>query len=313
MDFPDTGEMTRATPASGELAERRSHQFALVSVVAVVVLILLYVLAVRTRIGQEFDDIAFAGRSVEDPQVTRELNELLLSVTRSTLVLLTAALVVFALVRRRVRLALAVGLAVSISVVTTEVLKSLILERPPLDEIAGIAENSFPSGRATIGMSLSLGMVMVAAHRWRWAAMIAALLLSLTFGIGVLATGWHRPSDVIAAYLVCTTVFAAVTALLIRSAGVGDVSGSEFGEIEDRLTQGWALLLGILVVAAGAVALILSFTADGLDTVDFASDYIAVSVVILALGASVVTGYHELLRGVSLGTPHTHGNKVETS
>ena len=283
------------------------------SAVAVAALILLYIVAVRTRIGQEFDDIAFEGRAVEDPEVTAELNDLLNSVTRSTLVLLTAALVLFALARRRVRLAVAVGLAVSISVVTTEVLKTLILERPTLDEIAGIAQNSFPSGHATIAMSLSLGMVMVAPHRWRWAAMIAGLMLSLTFGIGVLATGWHRPSDVVAAYLVCTAVFGAVTALLLRGAGAGELDSSEVGEIEERLTPGWASLLGIVVVAAAVVALTMSFTADGLDTVDSAGDYIAVSVAILARGATVVIGYHELLRGVSLGTPHVQGNKVEVS
>ena len=197
----------------------------------------------------------------------------------------------------------AVGLAVTISVLTTEMLKTRVLSRPSLDDVAGIAQNNFPSGHATIGMSLSLGMIMVAPHRWRWAAMAAALVLSLTFGIGVLATGWHRPSDVIAAYLVCTAVFAAITALLLHKTGAGDVGAAQFGEIEDRLTPRWAFLLGLLVVAAAGIALVLSFNADGLDTVDFASDYIIVCVMILALGSFIVIGSHEMLRGVSLDSP----------
>jgi hypothetical protein len=159
--------------------------------------------------------------------------------------------IVSALVRRRTRLAIAVGLAVTISVLTTEILKSLVLSRPSLDEVAGIAQNSFPSGHATIGISLSLGMIMVAPHRWRWAAMIAA----------------------------------------------------QFGEIEDRLTPRWAFLIGLLVVAAAGIALVLSFTADGLDTVEFAADYIVVCVMILALGSFIVIGYDQMLRGVSLDSP----------
>ncbi|RLE25635.1 MAG: hypothetical protein DRJ50_02545, partial [Actinobacteria bacterium] len=69
-------------------------------------------------------------------------------------------------------------------------------------------------------------------------------------------------------------------------------------------TSGWAALLGVLVVLAAAAALVLSFTANGVNTVSFAADYIVVCVLILAFGSLVVIGYHGLLRGVSLGSPH---------
>ncbi|NOX28552.1 MAG: phosphatase PAP2 family protein [Actinobacteria bacterium] len=279
---------------------QKVRTFVVISVCSVVALILLYVIAVRTSFGQKFDDIAFEGRAVEGTEVTKGLNDLLHSVTRSTLLLLTAALVVFALARRRVRLALAVGSGVTMSVLTTEILKNQVLSRPSLDDVAGIAQNSFPSGHATIAMALSLGMVMVAPHRWRWTAMVAGLALSLTFGIGVLATGWHRPSDVIAAYLVCVAIFALVTAMLLRVSGLGDVRADQLGEIEERLTPLWSALLGLLVVAIAGFTVVSSFTANALHTVDFAPEYVAVCVVILLFGAAVVTGYHELLRGVSL-------------
>ena len=138
---------------SEDPAHQKIRAFVSISIVSVIALMLLYIVAVRTGFGQRFDDIAFEGRSVEDHEVTRELNDLLLWVTRSTLPLLTAALVVFALAQRRVRLAIAVGLAVTISVITTEILKTRVLSRPSLDDVAGIAQNSFPSGHATIGIS----------------------------------------------------------------------------------------------------------------------------------------------------------------
>ena len=131
----------------------------------------------RTTTGQQFDDIAFDGRAVEDPEVTRIANELLHVVTRSTLILLTAAIVLVAFARRRIRLAIAVGAAITGSVVTTELLKHF-LERPQLDDVDGIAFNSFPSGHATIGMALSLGIVMVAPYRWRWLAMGVAAVVA---------------------------------------------------------------------------------------------------------------------------------------
>ena len=270
------------------------------AVVAPVLLVLTYLFFVRTEIGQNFDDIAFDGRAVEDPEVTRIANELLHTVTRSTLIILTGAIVLFALARRRMLLAVAAGAAITASVVTTEVLKHF-LDRPQLDDVAGIAFNSFPSGHATIGMSLSLGIVMVAPRRWRWVAMLVAAALAIGFGVGVLATGWHRPSDTIGAYLVCTTWFSVATALLLRWRGPGHID--DLGEVEERLTTPAALAAGALLGFAALVGLVLSFREEGLRTVEYAADYLAAGAVVIALAVVLVVGYHQLLRTVSLDQP----------
>lgn len=292
-----------ATPASPTLADRRARQLAVVAAVSAAALAALYVVAVRTRWGQELDDIAFAGRAVEDPETTRELNDVLHSVTRSSLVALTMALVLVALARRRVRLAVAVGAAVTGAVATTEMLKLHVLSRPQLDDIAGIAQNSFPSGHATIGMSLSLGVIMVLPQRWRWSGLLAACALSVLFGVGVLATGWHRPSDVFAAVLVSASWFAMVTATLLRLRGGGDPECMLTGEVEDRLDTGAAVVLGVLLAAAAVTALAATFTADSLSTVDFAADYVMVCLVVVVVGLVEVIGYHQSLRGLSLDAP----------
>lgn len=293
--------MTVVDPS--DVAARRARELLGAALVSILLFVVLYLVAVRTRSGQEFDDIAFAGRAVEDPEATRELNEVLHSVTRSSLVLLTLALVVVALARRRLRLAVAVGVAVTGAVATTEVLKLHILTRPPLDDIGGIVQNSFPSGHATIGMSLSLGLVMVTPQRWRWASAVTAMVVTSTFGLGVLATGWHRPSDVLGAFLVCAAWFGSVTAILLRWRGGGDPRSARTGEVEERLDTRAAALAGGLVVVLALVALVTTFTADALTTVDFALDYLAVCVVILMVGVGEVIGYHQLLRGLSLDAP----------
>ncbi len=271
------------------------------AVVAVVALVAVYAVFVRTGVGQRFDDLAFDGRAVEDPEITRATNDLLHLVTRTTLGLLTLAIVVVALIRRRPRLAVAAGAAITISVVTTELLKLRILSRPDLDGVAGIEQNSFPSGHATIGMALSLGLVLVAPHARRWVATLAAVVISTTFGIGVLATGWHRPSDTIGAYLVCVAAFSAVTAILMRVAAT-DVR-DEMGGLEERLDPRASLVVGGLLAVAAVVAIVFTFRADGLRTVEFAADYAVVAVSIVVFGVAVVLAATAALRGVSLDPP----------
>ncbi len=277
--------------------EARVRHYLAVSAISAAVVVATYLVFVRTSWGQHIDDIAFDGRSVEDPAITADTNDLLHSVTRSTLFLLTAAIVVFALARGRWRLAGVAGASITAAVVTSEVLKNEILTRPQLDDVAGIEQNSLPSGHATIGMVLALGLVMVAPHAWRWAATGGALVVAVVFGVGVIATGWHRPSDVVAAYGVSAMWFGLGTALLITWRGSGNV---EMGSAEERLDGRIALAAGVLTVLAAVLILVQTFTADGLRTVQFAADYLAVAVVVITLGVAVVAGYAQSLRGVSL-------------
>ena len=287
--------------------DRLLRRYLAASAISAVLLLFVYLAFVRTGWGQRFDDIAFDGRQVEDPAITSATNDLLHSVTRSSLALLTGAVVLFALARRRWRLALVAGASVTGAVVTTEVLKLLVLTRPDLDGIAGIEQNSFPSGHATIGMALSLGLVMVSPHSWRWLSALAALFVSMVFGVGVLATGWHRPSDTVGAYLVCVVCFGLGTALLLAWRGSGN---DEMGQVEARLDRRAAAVGGLLVVAMGALVLVETFSEDGIRTVEFAVDYLVVSVAILAIAGVIVIGYHQSLRGVSLD-PHQNSARSD--
>jgi membrane-associated phospholipid phosphatase len=278
----------------------RRRDFGLISIGAGTILGLAYLIFVQTPDGQDFDDLALQGRAVEDPEITRLTNDLLHDVTRSSLFLLTGALVLLALARRRPRLAFAVGAAVTGSVVTAEVLKLHLLERPDLGTITGIAENSFPSGHATIGMALSLGLVMVTPHRWRWLALLVAVSMSTLFGVGVLATGWHRPSDTLAAYMVCCGVFALVTVVLL---GWNAGTPSEFGDVEERLSSGVMAVAGALVVVAVGMLFVRTIRRESVRTVDYSMEYVIVCVGLVVVAAAIVVGYHQLLRGVSLDPP----------
>ena len=199
-----------------DVARRRVRAFASVAVLAAAGVIVLYALAVHTGRGQRLDDIAFAGRSAASPATTHRTDRLLGSVTHTSLALLGLALCAVAIARRRVRLAVLVAMALAGSVATAEVLKRAVFDRPLLHAApTDLRANSFPSGHATIGMSLALGLVVVVAHRWRWLASIAAALVAALFGTAVLTSGWHRPSDTVAAFLVSLAWYCGLMAVLV--------------------------------------------------------------------------------------------------
>ena len=147
-----------------------------VAAVAAVSVAVWYVVFVRTRWGQELDDLAFEGRRAVSAATTQRTDRMLHAVTESSLFLLGGAIVLLALAQRRVRVAVVAGACMSCAVVTTEILKLRLLDRPSFGGVQGITHNSYPSGHATIGMVLSLGLVMVAAPSWRRPATLVAAL-----------------------------------------------------------------------------------------------------------------------------------------
>lgn len=264
--------------------------------------IVVYLVFVCTRWGQEVDDLALEGRAAVSLRATQRTDRLLGTVTEESLFLLGGAIVLIALARRRVWLAVAVGVAMSGAVLTTEVLKLEILGRPMFTDVQGLNHNSYPSGHATIGMVLSLGLVMVAPRRRRWLAAIAAGVVSAAFGTAVLASGWHRPSDSIGAALVALAWFAGVTAVLTaRRARVP--RDDEQAAIDERSSPAVVLAAGAAVLAFLVVALWQSIEADGLRTVAYAGRYAVACIVIDAVGLAVVAGYFWLTRDLVLGVP----------
>lgn len=258
------------------------------SAMAGIAVVVVYLVFVRTQWGQEVDDLAFEGRAAVSPQATQRLNRMLNTVTESSLFLLGGAIVFIALAQRRVRLVFVVGGCMSAAVLTTEVLKLKLLTRPTFDGVQGIANNSYPSGHATIGMVLSLGLVMVSTTRWRKVATVAAALLATAFGTAVLATGWHRPSDTFGAYGVALMWFAAGHAVLLWSDHAHPYRHGIAGE-QDRPPS--RALLVMAVVALGGFTtfvLIRSLDTDGLRAVAYAGWYVVTCLAIDAVGIAVV-------------------------
>jgi membrane-associated phospholipid phosphatase len=298
--------------ALDDVARRKVWTFLAVALLCVLGVVVVYVLAVHTHRGRDLDQVAYEGRSVTRPAATRASEHLLRTISETSLALLGGALVLVALLRRRPRLALAVGVALGGAVLTTEVLKRYVLDRPPDPSVGGIPFNSYPSGHATIGMSLSLGLMIVVAHHWRWLAAIAAAAVATLFGTGVLITGWHRPSDVFGAYMVSLAWFCAVMAVLVHWRGRGDPRRLHEDAIEERAGPVLTIVVGLLLLAAFVVVLVASLNADDLRTVPYSRDFVVATLLIDVLGVLVVAGFHLLMRDVSPDPPpprHHHAHR----
>ena len=266
-------------------AIRRSLMIAALAAASVAVF---YIVFVRTKWGQEIDDLAFEGRHAAKLESTRRLNRMLNAVTESSLFLLGGAIVLIAFAQRRIRLVFVVGASMSMAVLTTEVLKLKLLTRPVFSDVQGIPQNSYPSGHATIGMVLSLGLVMVSTSGTRrWAAALAALL-STAFGTAVLASGWHRPSDSLGAYGVALAWFAAGNAVLLWSDWRHPYAHGMASDADRAPSRG--LLVGAAVAMLGFLgfALFRSLQDQGLQTVAYARAYVLACLIIDVLGVGVV-------------------------
>jgi membrane-associated phospholipid phosphatase len=210
------------------------------------VAVALQILAVRTTEGQRLDDAARGNLSAASPTaVINATSELLDTISVASLLLLGVGIMAIALLRGRRLLALGAGVVVLGANVTTQILKQEV-GRPDLLP-SSLPNGSFPSGHVTVAMSLAMALVLVAPQALRWWAAAVGSAYAIGVGVAVVLLDWHRPSDVLGAYLVTVTWTALVAAALLSAPGAG-------GLAEDRPRRpAVAPAAGVLIVALGAV------------------------------------------------------------
>ncbi len=134
------------------------------------------------------------------------------------------ALVLAALLSRRIRLALIVaGMLIAASVFTHVVKGYVARARPPWEHLAPANGYSFPSGH-TLNSTASYGLLAVISWRSRLAmsarrvAVVVCVALPLLVGLSRIALGVHYPSDVLGGWLAGLAIVA-LGATLIRLTG----------------------------------------------------------------------------------------------
>ena len=205
----------------------------------------LWLVFIRTEWGQRLDDAAVRGRWVVDFDVLKAHGRSLGVITVASMVGGCIALVVVGAVRGRPLLGVAAALLVGCAGVTTELLKVLI-DRPVFPAVDWHPENTFPSGHATASASLAFAFIMVTPHRWRAATAIAGGLWVAFQGTGVVAAGWHRPSEAVAGFAVAIA-WASFAVMVMVAIGRVRPANQE-AESPERLTAAVLVVLAIMLV-----------------------------------------------------------------
>jgi membrane-associated phospholipid phosphatase len=178
-----------------------------IAAVSLLGLVATYVIAVRTARGQALDLTALRGASIQVRPVFRVARGVLGTISVASLAVVFAVLFGVALIQGKRRLAFVVGAMVFASVGTTELLKRVLLTRPPLAQLSTgeTSVNTLPSGHSTIAMIFVVAMLFVVPRKWQGAVALIGAPFAVAVGISTVIQHWHRPSDVIAAWFVVAT------------------------------------------------------------------------------------------------------------
>jgi hypothetical protein len=293
--------------ASARAGRTRRHPtlwLGILAALSVAGFLAVYVVFLRTGWGLRLDDDAVAGRAGADTASLDAFRRLLGTISTASLALVNVLLVLMALVRRRVALALVVGAVILGANLTTQLLKHVLPQ--PGTPGAGGEPLTFPSGHATVAMSVVMGLLLVVPPSVRALTAVAGLVYANGIGVAVVAAGWHRPSAAVGAYLVCSAWAAAGAALL-----VGEGPERFARPVHDRLARASTVLGRLalaLVAVAVAVALAATTSALALDQggVQFGGlerFYAASGAGIAATGVLVVGLLLVPLRDLDLGRP----------
>lgn len=154
-----------------------------------------------TSYGQVIDTILMEGMMRSARQYAGFSTLITGLVSVPVLVGIGVLVAIVAAARRRATLAgRALGAVVGANV-TTQILKDYVLTRPSLGVTTGVV-NSLPSGHATVAVTLSLALIVVAPQWFRGPSAWIGWAWTSLMSVSVMMEGWHRPSDVVTAALI---------------------------------------------------------------------------------------------------------------
>jgi membrane-associated phospholipid phosphatase len=289
--------------ATDDLTRRRAAALLVLAVACVAALVVVYGIAVHTSVGRHLDNDALLGRS-QNPKVQRATSHLLHTIDLFSLAWIGGAIVLIALARARLRLALGAATLIAGALATSETLKH-VLPRPRLVHPDPLPLPSFPSGHTTVAFSLTLALLLVVPGRWRGPVAAGGAVYAAAVGAATVTAAWHRPSDVIGAFLVTVGWAALVAAVLVAEWGPGSVAERRRARRGERLV---VPLLGVSAVLLAVVGFAVASTVAALrdrhlEVIGLGASYAFAVAAIFAVGSALVAVLLWCLRDVSLDDP----------
>ncbi|MEH3088905.1 MAG: phosphatase PAP2 family protein [Microbacterium arborescens] len=259
---------------------RRSIRYLWLALGQVTAIVVTVGVCIFTATGQTADQAAMVATAASDDPAVR-----LAQYLGANYVVMVAAAVmiagtVMAIAGRRVLDAVSAAVIFLGASVTSQVVKHDVIARPDLADGWGAYGNSLPSGHATLAIAAACAAMYAVPARSKYLFAPALTAWAAVAGIGVVAAGWHRPSDVIVASLIvglwCTA--ATMVRTLIRElTRSGDASGAA-GSRPCRFTP--VLVAGTIIAAA---ALCVSYViGDGRASASAAISVVAIATTVFA-------------------------------
>ena len=156
---------------------------------------------VTTGPGQLMDDAAWQGSQFGRRTLSSVTMPVLEVVSAPFIVGAVVASALIAIAQRRWSIAGGAVVLLAGANLTTQLLKKLLLERPDL-HLTELHLNSLPSGHTTVAASVAATALLISPGRWRGTVAIVGTAYAAATGLATMVGGWHRPSDVVAAYAV---------------------------------------------------------------------------------------------------------------
>jgi membrane-associated phospholipid phosphatase len=242
---------------------RRAAQALLGAGVAVALLFVTWFLAFHVGVFERADQKILTGFSgLSSPRVASIANWIAHLCNPKPYVYFAAVPVLVALLRRRWRVAAAIGAALLGANVTTQLLKPLLAHPRAASLLGGVppvAAASWPSGHAAAALTLALCSVIAAPGRLRPYVAAAGSVFAVAVSYSFLTLDWHYPSDVFGGFLVAATwTLLAIAAVLASDArqprGAAGVQSTRSLSAREALAPPGLALLGA-VCLVGLVAL----------------------------------------------------------
>lgn len=153
--------------------------------------------------------------------------------------------------RRVVTLGITAGFVAAANV-TTQIVKHGWLDRPELIPGAGTS-NALPSGHTTMAASAAVALFLAADARHRPLVGTLAAVWGGGWGAYIFIERWHRPSDMVAAYLVVAGWGLVAGWLIMRLAPARNTLTAESFTV--RIYEGFCWTVGAVLSAAAIASL----------------------------------------------------------
>ena len=216
LEYPQTQDSPAPAGPDGAPGKGTGPLFLLATLACLAALIVTYFFFVRTTTGQFIDESALVEAVALSGTAGKAATKLLDWLPALSVVIATVVVLFVTIVRRRWA---AAGIAVAACVganVATQILKDLVPVRP-YRGVETLELNSLPSGHTTMAASAAAAVFLMVSPRWRPMAGFLGGSFAIATGVSTLINQWHRPADVVAAFLVVGAFMLPAGWLIIRT------------------------------------------------------------------------------------------------